>query len=497
MPIAITFACYGPTEVTVVITTDLSCSENPRTAIFKGLPFESAPDAETDSCTTAPNADATIGSLVFLPSGDDNGRAGVKAVLARRRSVAECDAHPEDCIVATRSFSFVKHLSRRVPVRMLAECLGKRCPEGQTCGAGGTCVSNEVDCTTNDCQLPGDSGVDASLPSNDGGIDADAALPPACAGPLGNGILAQMPGSMPGPLQAAFGDGVFYYFERKSNFASSIMSVTTSGGQPSEIFPLPGPDGTLIALTTLGPNWIAAHDRTVGPTVPASISFKAGSVDMGNNDANAVMSIAAALDMGSPAVYVARASNVEKVLTVSGAEVGRKTFYAKHGGHHVEVDSSAVYLASAAGIEAIDRSTGELARTIPLVPDSFSGRVVFGKNGDKVYAAGMDNGTAKIFAMKGVSAAPEEIIVSPAPVVSLAADPTHIYWTDGRVVLRTSRLSVGPKRSVEVVRAAVLDERIDHLAVTADCLYFWSQPPGVVASGVLRVAPKSLTPSKP
>ena len=258
VPVAITAACYGPTEVAVVVTTDLACSEGPRTAIYKGMPFDSAPDAETEGCEPVPNADTRIGSLVFLPSGDANGRAAVKVVLARKRNVTECEAHPEDCIVATRSFSFVKHLSRRVPIRMLSACLGKQCPDGQTCGAGGTCVSNEVTCSDGRlrCRRRARGEPDGGPPGvADAGSDADAGPPLAgtCRGPNGDGTLAVVTG---GVLGAALGAGVHYFVDASS---SKLMSVPKSGGTSALVTPQ---SGIFSALTTHGDDWFFAYRTT-------------------------------------------------------------------------------------------------------------------------------------------------------------------------------------------------------------------------------------------
>src|SRR5258706_8665162 len=101
VPIAVMTACYGPTEVVVEVSTDLGCDVPVRTALFKGEPFEASPEAETASCTfgSVGATDAEIGTLVFVPSGSADGRAGVKAVLARGgKSPTACERDPADCI---------------------------------------------------------------------------------------------------------------------------------------------------------------------------------------------------------------------------------------------------------------------------------------------------------------------------------------------------------------------------------------------------------------
>ena len=491
LPVAVTVACYGPTEVVVSVSTDLPCSERPRTAIYKGLPFEDAPDAETETCTPVPNGDAEIGSLVFLPTGDADGRAAVKAVLARNRSISECDAHPEDCIVATRSFSFVKHLSRRVPIRMLSACLGKRCPEGQTCGRGGVCISNEVTCATSGCDLENEPpGDDAPSVPDAGGADVVEAgapvVPGACSGPNGNGVLAEPDGmnGLPAPKHAAFGGGAFYFFEAAPQ--PRIMRVTTAGGAPVPVYPLPGPDGMLIELATLGSSWIATHARVVGASKVVSVSSSLNGAPGDLNGYEGVKAIAAVADPQGQAVYLARSEVVDKI--VFGA---LPVQFVKAGADRIAVDATAVYLSQPSGLRAVDRNDPTKAQDIPLTPEPTSNAFAFGTDGTAVFAAGLEKGVWKILPLQGFPGVGLAPAIEPGGRgVSLTADATHVYWTDGTVISRDARLSSGGGK-VETVYTAEPGEQVGHLAVDSACLYYWSQPPGIVATGVLRVAPKS------
>lgn len=475
VPVAITAACYGPTEVAVVVTTDLQCSEGPRTAIYKGMPFDSAPDAETEACEPVPNADTRIGSLVFLPSGDANGRAAVKVVLARKRNVSECETHPEDCIVATRSFSFVEHLSRRVPIRMLSACLGKQCPDGQTCGAGGVCVSNEVTCTSDDCNVEPGGEQDGGPPG-----DADAAsdagpvppLPGACGGPTGDGTLTVVTG---GVLGAALGAGVHYFVDGST---SKLMSVPRSGGPPSLVTPH---SGIFSALATHGADWFFAY-RTTGSDVADHVLATSGRKTPLSIGAEPVAALGATTAGADPVIYLGRPTTVDAVTSQ-----GFTVFNPKSGANRIAVDGAFVYMSTPGGIAVRHRTDGTTSEAVPIKPNAGQDGVAFATRGGTVFAAGTLNGTPGIHALNGASPV-VTVVEKTGAAKSLAVDENFLYVTDGTTIQRWMTTPGGGVNTF-VLYTAVPGESVDHLMADADCLYYWSSPPGVVASGVLRAIP--------
>jgi hypothetical protein len=93
-----------------------------------------------------------IGTLTFVPSGDRRAKVLVQVVMAVKGARPEdCAAQPDKCSVAKRSFSFIEHSSRRLPVILRGQCLGKVCGEGETCVLGGACVAVEAACLTEAC----------------------------------------------------------------------------------------------------------------------------------------------------------------------------------------------------------------------------------------------------------------------------------------------------------------------------------------------------------
>ncbi len=196
-------SCYGPTELTIEVSTNLPCNTVMpfRTAITVGAADStSGPSAaDTTSCQTVSSDVSRVGSLVVTPSGKRDGRIGVRVVLAvGGKSPEDCAGDLTNCIVATRSFSFIKHESRALPISLQRDCLGVVCLAPTTCEHGG-CVSDDADRPCGGpgaiaCPTDGGDGTDGSGgPTTDaqgeasdggGGLDGareDARAPCACA----------------------------------------------------------------------------------------------------------------------------------------------------------------------------------------------------------------------------------------------------------------------------------------------------------------------------
>jgi hypothetical protein len=477
-------ACYGPTELTVVISTDLGCEPSPTIAIYKGLPFDGIPLAVTDQCKRGDHG-AEIGSLVFVPSADREGRASVKVVLARGQDPSQCDAHPEACVVATRSFSFVKHASRRLPIQLLGECVGKVCADGLTCGRGGVCVSDAVVCASGECTLPAEEPPVSAV--GDSGAAADAAPSPPCAGPNGDGTLVTVAGGM--PRGAAAGDGRFFYVEASPN-VPVVWAVNTAGDR-SSVF-TPGESGwSLIALRTSGNLWGALYERSFGPATKVMLMSSRGKFDLDNPVSDAYTDVA-----GSPdtlTLYLARTQSVRQILPSDGGPDRLSVLNAQIGGARIAVDGNAVYVASAEKISVLSPATGEVLHEQDLGADG-SNPVAFAQHAGTVLAfANMCAGARCIVVFDANASGGVRVLAAPsAAIVSLAADAKRVYYTDGHTLWRApiapSTASPGQGLTNEVVFTTA-DETLDHLAVSSACVYFWSQSADATRAS-LRGIPK-------
>ncbi len=469
--------CYRATQLEISISTDLPCNGALRTAIYKGLPFGADPAAHTDVCTPLDGvAGGNIGSVVFVPSEDRNGRSAVKVVLAADGDVARCATDPKACIVATRSFSFVEHHSQRLPIRMLSACLGKACGPGLTCNPLGDCVPDAIECKGADCRSPADvvdvppqppppvEPVDAG---QDAGADVDAAPPSLCGGDAA-GVVATQLG--PTPFFATAQDGVFSWLSAasKGNVDMTLYQVNTTvpGGVVAKVTTIPA-SGSIFGLISTGATWAAVYERNIGLQTDEMLRTPDGDIFLGAAGLNAIRAVSGGLFGTDPYVYVVREKSVERVhVAKQNVEL-----VAAVGGDRVAFDSATTYVGIVGQKEselvavAIDGLEARyvLDTTLPLLFTAHSDAVFMGVN------SAVDGSIVALLGTKGISV----LTTVNAPLVSLAADATNVYFTQGGSVGRVPRSGIlgGPSP----VYTPASGERLDHLAVTASCVYFWEE----------------------
>src|SRR5688572_13285400 len=106
-------ACQDPTQVTLEITTDLSCDVFDGTSITAGLLGE-IEDKPAGAVTTTCDDAGHVGTLVVVPSDADDAELAVKVIAASGQGVEQCVA-PDyaavepgaaGCIVARRALRF-------------------------------------------------------------------------------------------------------------------------------------------------------------------------------------------------------------------------------------------------------------------------------------------------------------------------------------------------------------------------------------------------------
>ena len=181
--------CREPTQITVVVTSDVACAENEGTAITVGEHGDledRPPSATTLECA---GSSPRIGSLVVVPSGDKDDEVAIKVALGVNGTVDECVSPPyaDHCIVARRLLRYLPHTKLELPIAMRRECRGVFCDPNTTCVLG-QCVSAEVspdECTGSGCDETvlldpdagptADAGADASLDAAaDASVEASA-----------------------------------------------------------------------------------------------------------------------------------------------------------------------------------------------------------------------------------------------------------------------------------------------------------------------------------
>jgi hypothetical protein len=488
--------CYAPTEVTLTLSTDLDCSEDPRTRIYKGEPgrYETSPETEVTTCTPG-MPEARIGTLVIIPSNGTDGSAAVKVVLARNgKAPADCDTDPTNCIIATRAFSFSAHASRRVPIRLLRDCLGTRCKDDETCVAGGKCIPNRVECPTDDCALPeepppplpdggrppGDDGstpvVDGDLPPDaqpdgtvvDGG-DEDVNVPvPACVPSTGIDIITT---TNEVPKLTAMGASKHFWVDDRSPVDVEVMQVAKKGPTKSSVFnQIAAPAGEKpFALAAQGDTALVAF----GDGTSAAYAWN-GSL---YTAPAGITKVAAIAGIGAGRLAIAGQGSVQERTTVAAF----RQLLSSAATSLVAADDY-YFGATAAGITRIDPFPANVVTT-PVAQAPQSALLATGTNGVVHAAAKINNTSWGIWRIASAVPSASLVIDGRAAITSLASDATHVYWTENNEIWRTP---VSGGAAQKIFGQAGMS--IDHVTLDAECLYFWTRRTG--QSAALRLGPR-------
>lgn len=188
--------CRDATAIVVDVETDLPCADESlvTTAITAGTPegyASSAPLAVTTRCDAATGH---IGSLVLLPSTNDNAEIVIQVVTATRgKGPDSCTSDPASCIVERRRMRYIPHTTLDVPIHMIVRCLGSApsagCtsdpspPDPSVFDAGPPPAPTSTDASdaaprppptdASDATPPPPPPVDAGAPTDAGDADAD------------------------------------------------------------------------------------------------------------------------------------------------------------------------------------------------------------------------------------------------------------------------------------------------------------------------------------
>lgn len=159
--------CFGPTEIEVVLSTNVPCTSVINSAIALGPPGDDSRGVvgTASSCS----ADGGIGTLYVGPSGGIGDEIEIRATLGVSKAADACTA-PDftGCIVARRQLRFTPHTRLVLPIEFDQDCLGQPCGPNTTC-VDGACVDAGVPpCPEDICTL-GDGGAAEAGPTPDGG----------------------------------------------------------------------------------------------------------------------------------------------------------------------------------------------------------------------------------------------------------------------------------------------------------------------------------------
>jgi hypothetical protein len=150
--------CLDPTEIELVISTDVACSSVDSTAIAVG---PTSDDQQPVSATTSACSDAGIGTLVITPSRAIDDSVGIRVTMGVGGTPGDQCVAPDfaGCIVARRQLRYDPHHPLTLPVKLQGACLNHPCDPNSTC-VSGTCVDAGIP----SCDETGTCVIDAGPP---------------------------------------------------------------------------------------------------------------------------------------------------------------------------------------------------------------------------------------------------------------------------------------------------------------------------------------------
>jgi hypothetical protein len=325
---------------------------------------------------------------------------------------------------------------------------------------------------------------------------ADAAPPDlTCFGPKGDGILTVRPElSAPMPALTAYSTGVFYYGDISgADPGMHLTKVSIADGSSSPVTDLPGGSMTLAALASVLSKWVIVYtDMTASPGVTKLVGEKGTVANLDSTTGNDVQDLLLTVEGGSVVAYVARTNMIERVSGVFDAAPEYKILY-HTGGYGLTVDDSVLYVEEPSSILTYGRNAVPTTKALALARGASKKRLATSGGQKTAFAYGLPQGQPGTIArLNGVTFAPLTTIPDAVAVGELAANLTHLFWTQTDPVAKSmsiSRFGVTGLTAPKQLLQGSTGEQISALNPVGSCLYYWSRTPNAQAQ--LRVIPDS------
>ncbi len=172
---ALLTGCRSPTEVELVLSTDVPCSRFKGAAIFVGSTEDAAESLAPLTVGYTCQDEGQLGTIFVIPAGDSDQSLFVRIVAGIDLDATRCTANDPDahCIVARRRLAFVPHEHLTLPIALEQTCAGRTCQASETCEQG-VCIDATLDphaCNADParCDLPAPDG-----PAGQGGSAGQA-----------------------------------------------------------------------------------------------------------------------------------------------------------------------------------------------------------------------------------------------------------------------------------------------------------------------------------
>jgi hypothetical protein len=142
--------CRPPTQVMVVITTNIACADLQGTAVIVGTPADV--DTKAAGTITTTCANGRIGAIALIPGASRDASFAIKVVTGVGVLADECITTPtrptdvkgvRGCVVARRELGFIPQTPLTLPIEIHQACIGVICSPDQTCVEGGLCTSDK------------------------------------------------------------------------------------------------------------------------------------------------------------------------------------------------------------------------------------------------------------------------------------------------------------------------------------------------------------------
>ena len=493
-------ACYGPTEMRIEVSTDFACTNangQPtaviQTSIAVGATVADAlVAAETANCGpgTGRGGDHDIGSLVILPSGARDAHVTVQVTMTTDggrtedcKQLASGDL-PGNCIVARRTFAFIRHTARTVPIKMYANCAGKFCAGETTCNSARDCESAEVqECGDIGSNCASDGGPP---PPVDGAADApvadsgDAGPPPTCPVRPANTLVTSPPfdGS---ELLAANTTSLFWSVRSTATSPKYVVRQILKTGGTSEMlsnFPESTKPYTAMAADDESV-WVAAgpevlrydlNNKQVSPSLMQSGDVHAIAFAHGATNTTVYLATTETATGGSRELFVAEAPAWTPTLVTNGK-----------GGIAAAASASRVYVLD--GVALLRHAPPAPGAS----PESFAALdgVDIAEQGGSAFFSTRTASPGGIFRLDddaGVGMSPSRITTGKG-LGRLAVDGSFVYYLRHGLtgesatyagVLRSEKVG-GKTAPVPVAQGF---EDVHGLAIDAACVYFFGLKAG-------------------
>jgi len=243
--------CLDPTEIELVLSTNVPCASVRNAAIAVGAPGDD--DSGISAVSMQCSDDGGLGTLVVIPSGTGD-FVGIRATLGVNAGADRCAAPSfTGCVVARRSLSYTPHQRLFLPIELDGVCLGNPCDPNSTC-VNGTCVDAGATCPNDTCMVE------------------DAAAPPPDAGDagtcdIGPTLVSSLPTTAVQPRLAWTKDGIAVGFTSTPDsgtpaYVAVAIDANGNGGSAQTVAALSGSlpvgalgsDGSNYAVAFMNPN---------------------------------------------------------------------------------------------------------------------------------------------------------------------------------------------------------------------------------------------------